>query len=210
MIERRYLIEPVLRVTQRSENHTHLKGHAALFNVLSEDLGGFKEKVEPGAFREAVRLDDVRALFNHDPSIVLGRNRAGTLKLAEDSRGLAVEIHLPGTQWAQDVATMIDRGDVTQMSFGFSLRTSDGQSWVKDAAGQYIRTIKRARLFDVSAVTFPAYRQTDIAVAQRSLEAFRSGVQPPTRFATPGSDTWRNDLRRRRLELEQPNRGPGR
>lgn len=145
-----------------------IRGHAAVFNQLSEDLGGFREKIQPGAFAEAINRDDVRALFNHDPNYVLGRNTAGTLRMTEDPIGLLVEIDPPDTQVARDLMVSMQRGDITQMSFGFIV---EAQSWDEGENGAVTRTIKKAGLFDVSPVTYPAYPQTDVAV--RSLEAFK-------------------------------------
>jgi HK97 family phage prohead protease len=154
-----------------------LRGHAAVFNQLSEDLGGFREQISAGAFSEAIGKDDVRALWNHDPNFVLGRNLSKTLSLAEDSRGLAIEIQLPDTQTIRDlVVAPIERGDVSQMSFGFSVRPG-GQDWAKDDNGQTVRTLKRVRLFDVSPVTFPAYTSTDVAV--RGFKAWRDTEAMP-------------------------------
>ncbi|OAN53963.1 hypothetical protein A6A04_13420 [Paramagnetospirillum marisnigri] len=148
-----------------------------MFNQLSEDLGGFREQIAPGAFADAVKTDDVRALFNHDSNFILGRTVAKTLRLSEDARGLAVEIDPPDTQFARDLMVSMERGDVTQMSFGFSVRPG-GQDWAKDDEGRTIRTLKKLRLFDVSPVVFPAYPQTDIAVRElRSWQA--SQTTPP-------------------------------
>lgn len=194
-IERRTATVHMLKVEQRANTGPVLRGHAAVFNVLSKNLGGFKEIIQAGAFREAVRLDDVRALFNHDASIVLGRNKAGTLRLSEDSRGLAIEISLPDTQAARDLHTLIQRGDISQMSFGFTLRPN-GDTWSKDARGQYVRTLRNLRLFDVSVVTFPAYSQTDVSVALRSLHVFQQRHGG-------GSTQWRMAIMKRRLELEE-------
>lgn len=141
-------------------------GHAAVFN-READMGFFREMIEPGAFVDSIKEDDVRALFNHDPSVVLGRNRAGTLKLSEDERGLAVEIDPPDTQTARDLMTVINRGDVNQMSFAF---ITLNEEWRRGEEPP-LRILKRVQLFDVSAVTFPAYPQTDVAL--RSLEAAR-------------------------------------
>jgi Escherichia/Staphylococcus phage prohead protease len=150
-------------------------GHAAVFDQLSENLGGFHERVVPGAFAEAIEKDDIRALFNHDPNLILGRNRAGTLKLIEDARGLAVAITPPDNPTIRDlVIAPIERGDVTQMSFGFTVRPG-GQDWAKDDDGRTIRTLKRVRLFDVSPVVFPAYTQTDVAM--RALRAWESDTR---------------------------------
>lgn len=139
-------------------------GHAAVFNLLSEDLGGFREQISAGAFKDAISKDDVRALFNHDDNFVLGRNKASTLVLAEDEKGLRTVIDLPDTQLARDLAVSMQRGDINQMSFAFQVRRED-QNWEKTGEGPWIRTINRVeRLWDVSVVTYPAYPQTDAAV----------------------------------------------
>lgn len=175
-VERRFFVTGGLRIERRGEGKPVLVGHAAVFNERSENLGGFREVVAPGAFAEAVQKDDVRALFNHDPNFVLGRNTAGTLRLAEDKRGLAYEVELPDTQTIRDlVIAPVERGDVTGSSFGFRVRPG-GQDWAEDDDGVLIRTLKDVRLFDVSPVTFPAYPQTDVAV--RSLAEWR-GAQAP-------------------------------
>ncbi len=140
-------------------------GHAAVFNITTDIGGWFKERVLPGAFKESIGQDDIRALFNHDPNIVLGRNKAGTLRLSEDEVGLAIEIDLPDTQAARDLAISMERGDVTQMSFGFEVLDA---SW-DTIDGEDVRVLKRVKLWDVSPVTYPAYEDTDASV--RSLLA---------------------------------------
>lgn len=143
-----------------------IRGYAALFNTLSEDLGGFREQLQAGAFSDAVASSDVRALVNHDANLVLGRNTAGTLSLREDASGLYVEIQPPDTQTARDLLQSMRRGDVNQMSFAFTVAKED-QSWTRDGTGPWLRTIKRvSRLYDVSVVTYPAYPQTSAAVRQ--------------------------------------------
>lgn len=155
-------------------------GHAAVFNTETE-LFGFREKIEPGAFAKALETDDVRALFNHNPDLLLGRNKAGTLRLWEDSRGLGVEIDPPDTQVGRDVMESISRGDISQMSFAFRPVVEE---W-DDSGDTPLRTLKEVKLFDVSPVTYPAYPTTDVAAraaydsvtpdyliaAQRSLNA---------------------------------------
>lgn len=178
-IERRIYVLDNLQIESRDGAAPLMRGHAAVFNQLSEDLGGFREQIAPGAFAEAIEKDDIRALFNHNPDHILGRNRAKTLRLAEDARGLAIEIDPPDTQVARDLMTSIARGDVTQMSFGFSVRPG-GQDWAKDDGGQTIRTLKRLRLFDVSPVTFPAYPQTDVAM--REMRGWHESLAPKTPF----------------------------
>jgi uncharacterized protein len=137
-------------------------GHAAVFDKWSEDLGGFREKIRAGAFKKTIKEADVRALFNHDPNFVLGRNKAGTLSLAEDDKGLAISIDPPDTQWARDLTTSIERGDIDQMSFGF--RTIKDQWTTPKEGNENQRELLEVELFDVSPVTFPAYPQTDVGV----------------------------------------------
>ncbi|QEX18506.1 Prophage pi2 protein 32 [Hypericibacter terrae] len=181
-IERRFFVAEELEVEKRADGKPVLRGHAAVFNKLSENLGGFREQVAPGAFLETIQKDDIRALFNHDPNFVLGRNRSKTLTLSEDARGLAIEIEMPDTQTIRDlVVAPIQRRDVSQMSFGFAVRAG-GQDWGDDGKGNMIRTLKQVRLFDVSPVTFPAYPQTDIAV--RSLTEWKAELQRQAAAAT--------------------------
>lgn len=145
-----------------------IRGYAAVFNQLSEDLGGFREQLTTGAFTDAMGNSDVRALINHDPNLVLGRNKSGTLTMREDAAGLYVEITPPDTQSSRDLLELMRRGDVNQMSFAFTVAKED-QAWTRDGTGPWIRTIKRVnRLYDVSVVTYPAYPQT--SAAARALE----------------------------------------
>lgn len=191
-MERRIFPALELRTdTPDSENgiRPHIVGHAAVFNSLSEMLWGFREMVAPGAFRDAIAKSDVRALLNHEPSYVLGRNKSGTLKLWEDERGLAIDIDPPDTQWANDLLVSIARGDIDQMSFGFTV----GEDRWEEIAGETRRTILRVdELFDVSPVTFPAYPETDAALRARFTEQIES-------LKTPDSVSLDNFRRRLRL-----------
>ena len=162
-LERRAFRMSELRVEHR-EGKPVIEGHAAVFNQKA-DIFGFTEEVAPGAFRDSIGTDDIRALFNHDSNFVLGRNRSKTLELTEDERGLFISNIPPETQWARDLLVSIERGDINQMSFGF--RTLD-DAWAT-VDGVPHRTLKRVQLFDVSPVTFPAYPQTDVGVAMRSM-----------------------------------------
>lgn len=173
-VERRNFVIDGCKIETRADGDDSSKtiiGHAAVFNELSENLGGFREIIKPGAFREAIEQDDVRALFNHNPDFILGRNKSGTLKLSEDERGLAIEITPPDTQVGRDLVVSMERGDITQMSFGFRVKAG-GQSWGEDENGEIVRTLSDLKLFDVSPVTYPAYPQTDVAL--RSLDDFKS------------------------------------
>ena len=137
-----------------------LVGYAAKFNELSEDLWGFRERVDEGAFRESIQKDDVRLLWNHDVNHVLARTKSKTLKLTEDKTGLHFEGILPDTQLAKDLAVSIQRGDVSQNSFGFNILS---ERWERRSTGT-VRVLTKVRLYDVSPVTYAAYPQTDVHV----------------------------------------------
>ena len=142
-----------------------IEGHAAVFERAT-DLGGIKEKVASGAFARTLQKDDVRALFNHNVDYVLGRNKAGTLELSEDDKGLKYRIKPPNTSWARDLMESIRRGDITQSSFGF---VPIKDEW--DESGKVpTRTLVEVKLYDVSPVTFPAYPQTDVGLRSILLE----------------------------------------
>jgi HK97 family phage prohead protease len=140
-----------------------IAGHAAVFNSLSEELWGFRERIVPGAFAPALGKSDIRALLNHDPNFVLGRTKNGTLRVHEDETGLAVEIDPPETAWADDLLVSIGRGDISQMSFAFRVGE---ESW-ETVDGANIRTILSFdEVFDVSPVTYPAYPETDVSLRE--------------------------------------------
>jgi HK97 family phage prohead protease len=145
-------------------------GYAAKFNSPSEDLGGFVETIEPGAFRRSLRSrNDVKLLVNHDTGRVLASTRSGTMKLYEDEVGLRVEASLPNTSDGRDMAELLRRGDLNKMSFGFSV--------IKDSWNQEMtqRTLKSVRLFETSIVAFPAYAATEAMV--RSLDKVATRAQ---------------------------------
>lgn len=150
------------------EESRMVTGYAAVFDSDSEDLGGFIEQIERGAFKEAIERSDVRALFNHDNNFILARTASGTLKLYEDERGLKYEFEAPKTTAGNDLLEMIKRGDISQSSFGFTVEEDD---W-SNRDGMAFRKIKKVkRLYDVSPVTFPAYPEASVAV--RKLEQLK-------------------------------------
>lgn len=171
--ERRTLETHELRAEYDSDKNTSvLVGYAAKFNARSERIGDFYEEIAPGAFA-GVLGNDVRALYNHDANMVLGRTTNGTLRLEEDEQGLRVAITLPDTSYASDLWQLVQRGDVSQMSFGFTVGKA-GQEWRKEGANPIRRITKVARLIDVSPVTYPAYPQTSIQA--RDIEAALAGA----------------------------------
>jgi Escherichia/Staphylococcus phage prohead protease len=167
--EVRQLNDAEMRFGVHEDGKPVIQGYAAVFNSLSEDLGGFREVIRPGAFARGLAGADVRALIGHDPSRILGRSTSGTLRLVEDSRGLKAQIDPPDTSYARDLAESIRRGDMTGMSFRFYV-APDGERWRSEPGG-VIRELTDVTIDDVSIVTYPAYPDTSVAI--RSLEDFR-------------------------------------
>lgn len=154
-----------LEIRAKSDGSFTLAGHAAVYHDLSENLGGFRERILPGAFGKVLAgKPDTRALFNHDPNLVLARTTNGTLRLNEDEIGLAYEADVAVTSYGRDLRVLLERGDVTQSSFAFRV-AAGGDEWFEDEeTGGLIRVISEfSQLFDVSPVTYPAYPTTDAA-----------------------------------------------
>jgi len=144
-----------------------VEGYAAVFDEETDIGGIFREKIERGAFSEAIGRDDVVFLINHE-GLPLARTRSGTLTLTEDDHGLKIETALdPDDPDVKSISGKMKRGDLDKMSFAFY---PEIQEW-DEASEIPLRTIKKASLFDVSIVTTPAYDGTEIAL--RSLEAAR-------------------------------------
>jgi HK97 family phage prohead protease len=142
-----------------SDDDKKIRGYAALFNVETELYPGVREKIAPGAFRNALAKSDIRLLLNHDPNHVLGRNKAKTLTVFEDEKGLPFEANLPDSRG--DVLESIKRGDIDQCSFGFKIKS---QQWDDLEDGSVMRTITEvAELFDVSVVTYAQYPETVVS-----------------------------------------------
>jgi len=173
-LERRFTEHKVSVESRDADGPPLIVGYGAVFNSISEDLGGFREMIAPGAF-DSVLEDDVRALFNHDNNYVLGRTRSGTLKLSVDDIGLRYEAIPPATQIIQEmVVAPMKRGDIDQSSFGFIVAKDD---WNENLAGEVTRTIMKVeRLFDVSPVTFPAYPDTNVAMRKFEAMSKDAGV----------------------------------
>lgn len=146
-----------------------LDGYAAVFNTEAIIWGLWREEVSPGAYAKTLQEHDIRALWNHDTNIVLGRNKAGTLQLAEDKKGLRAEIDPPDNEWGRPVVDAVQRGDVTGMSIAFLVIKEEWYNPPKDSKELPKRTIKEAKLYEVSPVTFPAFEQTSISARSVAL-----------------------------------------
>ena len=158
VVERRML--PIQEMRVEEGKNPKIVGYASLFDS-PYDLSPFvTEQVARGAFKDSIKTDDVRALWNHNPDHVLGRNKSGTLTLKEDDKGLYFEIFPPDTQFARDLMTSIKRKDITNNSFGFTILDED---WGKKE-GKELRTLKKVKLYDVSPVAYAANPKTEVWV----------------------------------------------
>jgi len=163
-----------VRIKRSKGGNPRVVGYAAVFNRLSEDLGGFKEQINPKAFDRALERCDVRALINHDANMLMGRTSAGTLRLEADGTGLKYDFEPPRSPMAEHYLASIDRQDMTGSSFSFTVDRPDGEEWDDDDEGRSIRTVNNVRdIFDVGPVSFPAYLDTTVASRSLQLRAAR-------------------------------------
>lgn len=167
-IEKRTSLE-VVEVRAADDGKRTLVGYAAVFNSRTDIGGWWTEQIAPGAFSETIK-GDVRALVDHDMGRVIGRTKSGTLRLAEDDRGLRVEIDVPNTTDGNDLWELVERGDISGMSFGFHVTK---QEW-DETVDPPLRTIQTVELLEVSAVAFPAYDDTELG--KRALQEHRDAV----------------------------------
>jgi len=155
------------RMENAEQNGNTVRGYAAVYNSDSEWMGGFYEQIEAGAF-DNVMNDDVRAYFNHDENLLLGRVSSGTLRIGTDARGLFYEVDLPNTTYANDLAELMKRGDVNQSSFAFLI---EKDRWEQRDGVTYRIIEKVSRLLDVSPVAQPAYPSATSELKKRDLES---------------------------------------
>lgn len=177
---------PTTFTTREDGDALRVEGYFAVFNSNYEIAPGMSESIAPGAFDSSM-AGDIRALINHDTTLVLGRTKAGTLELREDSRGLWGSIKInPNDGDAMNLYERVKRGDVDQCSFGFNIRSEDTD--IRED-GSVHWTIKDVELFEVSCCTFPAYEETNISartkardeIQKRELDAWREKMKERTR-----------------------------
>lgn len=213
-LERRFISTAQVRAiapTQFSSSPGTLVGYAAKYLTLSSNLGGFVERIAPGCFDRALREgDDVRCLINHDPSLLVGRTKNGSLRLRSDAVGLHNTCDVADTSFGRDLVENVRTGNMTDQSFGF---TCDDESWSDEpdpddpTARINVRTLRSVRLMDTSYVTYPAYPHTSVApnAPVRSLsfdQLFPDGVPVEIRSRVGHDVRARYELpveRRRRL-----------
>jgi len=184
--ERRVLIGEQYTAQLRSDENEDappvIMGHGAVF-FDADDRGteyhlwdNVYERISPEAFDDVLQ-QDVRGLFNHDSNMLLGRTKAGTMKLVKDERGLHYEIEPPDTQLGRDTLVLLKRGDLTGSSFSF---IPDKTSYEETDDGRVIRTIEHvSMLFDVGPVTFPAYESADSEMRDAISAEMRDAMSGP-------------------------------
>lgn len=155
-----------------SNEDKRFRGYAIRFNSESEVLGSFTEVVLPGAIKNL--HSDIRMLFNHDSSFVLGRTSSGTLELDQRSDGLYIVNDPPETQWARDLAVSVSRGDITQMSFGFRILKN---RWIERTGKPRLHVLEEVEIDEVSIVTFPAYTSTSVDFRSEEAAAYIRSLQ---------------------------------
>lgn len=170
--------------TREDGEGLYIEGYFSVFNSNYEIWPGATESVAPGAFSNTLS-DDVRALINHDTTLVLGRNKANTLELKEDSRGLWGKITInPNDSDAMNLYERVKRGDVDQCSFGFDILKEDTE-FREDGSIHW--TIREVKLYEVSCCTFPAYEDTSISARERDFEEIKKRK----------TEAWRNEIKNR-------------
>jgi hypothetical protein len=162
-------------IRSNSDGTRSISGYFATWDTLSTDLGGFRERIQRGAFSQSLRDNpDVLCYYNHNSDLILGRVASGTLSVSEDSTGLKFLCQLPETSVARDLIALMERGDVSACSFAFSV-PQNGDEWT-EVNGQIIRTVIQASLWEGSIVGTPAYPQT-VADLRSCPSALRSKLK---------------------------------
>lgn len=200
--EQRVGITATLSLRKKGDAPPIVEGYGALFGhetVINTRSLRFREVIAPGAFGNSIANDDIRVAFNHDANFIVGRTSAKTATVTENSTGLQYSAEPPDTAWARDMVTSIQRRDITGSSFQFEVLADDDEEWdfapMKD--GQLpLRTIKRAKLFEVGPVAFPAYDTTTV-----SARAIERVTEAQTDLAIAAPARTRRDLEKAKAEL---------
>lgn len=184
---------PMAFETREEDGSKSIEGYFAVFDSVYNIAPGMSESIAPGAFSNSL-AGDIRALVNHDTSLVLGRTKAGTLILREDSHGLWGHIDInPNDVAAMDLYARVKRGDVDQCSFGFEIRSQDTD--IRED-GSIHWTLTGIDLYEVSCCTFPAYEETNISaraaerddIQKREVEAWREKAKARLRNGIESTD----------------------
>ena len=174
--------------TRKDGETPHISGYFSVFNSNYEIFKGCTESIAPGAFTDELH-SDVRALVDHDTRLVLGRTTAGTLELREDEKGLWGDIAVnPKDSEAMNCWARVERGDVSQCSFGFNILDEEHK---EREDGTHHFTIKKVKLFEVSVCTFPAYEETAISARKADIAEIEKRK----------ADVWREEKKKKLKEV---------
>lgn len=177
--------------TRDDGGELYIEGYFAVFNSTYKMWKDAYEQVAPGAFSNTLG-EDIRALINHETRLVLGRNKAGTLELKEDSHGLWGKIRInPNDMDAMNLYERVKRGDVDQCSFGFEILKEETE---EKEDGSFLWIIKEVRLYEVSVCTFPAYEETAVSARKKDYEEIQKRKNA----------SWKCDMRKK-LKGEEDN-----
>lgn len=212
IIERRdvaFEVDDELVVEERADGQSVIRGYAVMYNRLSVDLGGFRERILPGAFDSVLNRQrgrtDLVSYYNHNQDMLLGRESSGTLRVWSDEKGVGFEVTPPASR--ADVMQLVARRDVKGASFTFSV-DKGGEGFTTDEQGKAIREIRAATIYELGPVVQPAYPSTTVQVAMRSYQAWLACQGTPE--ATPpvvGSDIVGASMRLRAARLRSYMRG---
>ncbi len=217
MIEKRdvsFDAEDEIVVETRSNGREVIRGLAIPYNRLSVDLGGFRERIMPGAFDKILSRQrgkgEIVSYFNHDPNWLLGRESAGTLEISVDERGISYIVEPPDTQAGRDVLALVRSKNLRGSSFSFTVSQRNGERFTTDENGRAIREVVEASgLFEMGPVVTPAYPSTTAAVAMRSFQAWLAEQVTPESMphAASGPDVFKASMRLRAARLRSFMRG---
>lgn len=181
-IERRSVMvedepEAELVVETRASGREVIRGLAIPYHRLSVDLGGFRERIMPGAFDKVLSRQrgkqEIVSYFNHDANWLLGRESAGTLEIVHEERGISYIVEPPDTQAGRDVLALVRSKNLRGSSFAFTVSQKGGERFTTDETGKAIREVVEASgLYEMGPVVTPAYSSTSVAVALRSYQAW--------------------------------------
>lgn len=178
------------KTREDGDSNPTIEGYFAVFNSNYDIAPGMSESIAPGAFSEALG-GDVRALVNHDTTLVLGRNKAGTLELREDSHGLWGQVRInPNDSAAMDLYERVKRGDVDGCSIGFDI--AEEKTDFLDGGDVHFTIEKVLPLYEVSACTFPAYQETNVSARTAQVEEIRKRE----------ADAWKTKMKERLSHAE--------
>lgn len=188
-IERRSVMvddapEAELVIETRANGREVIRGLAIPYNRLSVDLGGFRERILPGAFDKLLGRQrgkqEIVSYFNHDANWLLGRESAGTLEVVAEERGISYIVEPPDTQAGRDVLALVRSRNLRGSSFAFTVSQKGGDRYTTDETGKAIREVVEASgLYEMGPVVTPAYSSTNVAVATRSFQAWLAEQAKP-------------------------------